>query len=138
VLRVLIVDDHPTMRSAVRAMLGDGVEVDEAADGRTALEAARLRPPDVMLLDLNLPIMDGREVLEALRADPCTAAIRVIVVTASGEECRAAVLRWGAHGYLEKPFDPADLVRAVRGERLGEGSLPVGGNRVVPIRRPAG
>jgi CheY-like chemotaxis protein len=112
--RILIVEDHPTMREAMRLVLeGEGFEIDEAADGQLAMERIRLAPPDLLFLDLNIPGTTGAEVLHAVKTDPATASIRVIVVTATGEEGRAAALRLGADEYFTKPFSPIALLGTV-------------------------
>ncbi len=112
--RILIVEDHPTMREAMRLVLeGEGFEIDEAADGQLAMERIRLAPPDLLFLDLNIPGTTGAEVLRAVKTDPATASMRVIVVTATGEEGRAAALRLGADEYFTKPFSPTALLRTV-------------------------
>ena len=112
--RILIVEDHPTMREAMRLVLeGEGFDIDEAADGHLAMERIRLAPPDLLFLDLNIPGLSGAEVLHAVKTDPATAAIRVIVVTATGEEGRAAALRLGADEYFTKPFSPLAMLRTV-------------------------
>jgi two-component system alkaline phosphatase synthesis response regulator PhoP len=112
--RVLLVEDHPTMREAVRMVLAsEGYVVTEASDGVAALaEVARARP-DVMVLDLHMPVLDGAAVLGRLRADPLTADLPVIVVTADGEEGRMVARRLGADEYVTKPFDPAALLRMI-------------------------
>jgi CheY-like chemotaxis protein len=124
--RILIVEDHPTMREAMRLVLeGEGFEIDEAADGHLAMQRIRLAPPDLLFLDLNIPGTSGAEVLHAVKTDPATAAVRVIVVTATGEEGRAAALRLGADEYFTKPFSPTALLRTV--ERvLAAGESPEG------------
>jgi CheY-like chemotaxis protein len=119
--RILIVEDHPTMREAMRLVLeGEGFAIEEAADGRTALETIRNAPPDLVFLDLNIPGTTGADVLSSLKEDPATAAVRVIVVTATGEEGREAALRLGADEYFTKPFSPIALLRTV--ERVLGGS----------------
>jgi two-component system, OmpR family, phosphate regulon response regulator PhoB len=119
--RILIVEDHPTMREAMRLVLeGEGFAIDEAADGRTALETIRRAPPDLVFLDLNIPGTTGADVLSSLKEDPVTAGVRVIVVTATGEEGREAALRLGADEYFIKPFSPIALLRTV--ERVLGGS----------------
>jgi len=124
--RILIVEDHPTMREAMRLVLeGEGFEIDEAADGGSALEHVRRRPPDLLFLDMNIPGTSGTDVLEAIKTDAATAHVRVIVVTATGEEGRAAALRLGADEYFTKPFSPIALLRTV--ERvLAAGGSPEG------------
>jgi DNA-binding response OmpR family regulator len=119
--RILIVEDHPTMREAMRLVLeGEGFAIEEAADGRTALESIRNAPPDLVFLDLNIPGTTGADVLSSLKEDPATSGVRVIVVTATGEEGREAALRLGADEYFTKPFSPIALLRTV--ERVLGGS----------------
>jgi CheY-like chemotaxis protein len=112
--RILIVEDHPTMREAMRLVLeGEGFDIDEASDGQTALAMVRDDPPDLVFLDMNIPGPSGAEVLEALREDPSTADVRVIVVTADGEEGRERVMSLGADEYFTKPFSPITLLQTV-------------------------
>jgi CheY-like chemotaxis protein len=74
--RILIVEDHPTMREAMRLVLeGEGYLIDEAADGRTALDAIRRDPPDLVFLDLNIPGATGADVLASVKGDPSTASV---------------------------------------------------------------
>lgn len=114
------------MRDAMRLVLEErGHEIDDAPDGESGIALVRDRRPDVVLLDLNIPVVAGEEVLRALKADPATAAIRVVVVTAAGEEGRAQALAAGADGYITKPFSPLDLLRTV--ERVLPGSGTSGG-----------
>lgn len=122
---VLLADDDATFRMAVRSAL-DGEEdiavVGEAGDGREAIEAARALAPDVVLLDLRLPVMDGIEAAaEMHRRAPAT---RVVMLTVSndGDDVRDA-LEAGASGYLLKSSALADLARAVRAVTGGLGLL---------------
>jgi DNA-binding response OmpR family regulator len=111
---ILIVEDHSTMREAMRLILEhEGFEIREAPDGVIALEMARSQPPDLMFLDLNIPGASGADVLAELKNDPATKDVRVIVVTATGEEGRAFVLSLGADEYFTKPFSPTALLRTV-------------------------
>ena len=122
---ILIVEDHPTMRDAMRLVLEeDGHDVEDASDGESGLAAVRAHPPDVVLLDLNIPVLSGAEVLEALKEDPATKDVLVVVVTATGEEGRARSLAGGADGYITKPFSPLALLRTV--ERALRGSSTSG------------
>jgi CheY-like chemotaxis protein len=110
--RILIVEDHPTMREAMRLVLeGEGFEIDEAADGERALQMVRADPPDLVFLDMNIPGSSGAEVLEAVRADPATAGVRVIVVTADGEEGRGRAHTTGADEYVTQPFSRTPRLR---------------------------
>jgi len=120
---ILIVEDHPTMREAMRLVLEhEGFVIREAADGSSALSMVREQPPDLMFLDLNIPGASGADVLQEVKSDPATADVRVIIVTATGEEGRDYVLSLGADEYFTKPFSPTALLRTV--ERV----LDVGGS----------
>ena len=123
--RILIVEDHPTMREAMRLVLeGEGYLIDEAADGRAALDEIRRDPPDLVFLDLNIPGATGADVLASVKGDPSTAKTRVIVVTATGEEGRSEAVRLGADEYFTKPFSPTALLRTV--ERVLAGGASQG------------
>jgi DNA-binding response OmpR family regulator len=117
---ILIVEDHPTMREAMRLILENaGFDTREASDGHTALSMARERPPDIMFLDLNIPGTSGADVLAELKGDQATRDVRVIIITATGEEGREFMLSLGADDYFSKPFPPTELLRTV--ERVLEG-----------------
>jgi two-component system, OmpR family, phosphate regulon response regulator PhoB len=117
--RILIVEDHPTMREAMRLVLeGEGFDIDEASDGQQALASVQEDRPDLVLLDMSIPGVSGPEVLAAVKNDPATTEVRVIVVTATGEEGRAAAIAGGADHYFTKPFSPIALLNAVE-EVLG-------------------
>jgi DNA-binding response OmpR family regulator len=111
--RVLVVDDEPMVREVlVRYLAREGFEVGEAADGVTALDLAAAEPPDLVLLDLMLPGLDGYEVFRRLREK---AATPVIMLTARGEETdRIVGLELGADDYVTKPFSPREVVARVR------------------------
>ena len=112
--RILVVEDHPTMREAMRLVLeGEGFSIDEASDGETALDMVRADPPDLVFLDLNIPGVSGTDVLRALKDDPATSDVSVIIVTATGEEGRERVIRLGADEYFTKPFSPLALLGTV-------------------------
>ena len=119
VISVLLVDDHPVVRQGLRALLEvqDGIVVaGEAGDGPTAVSLAMSLRPDIVLLDLKLPGMDGIAVLESLRAS----GLRVLVLTSATEPSAAArAVRAGAVGVLYKDIDPDALVRAIRSVRDG-------------------
>ena len=109
------------MREAMRLVLErEGFDIDEAADGDQALVAVRERAPDLVLLDMSIPGASGPEVLAAVKDDPATSDVRVIVVTATGEEGRAAAMASGADHYFTKPFSPIALLQAVE-EVIGPG-----------------
>ncbi|MFF0277042.1 response regulator transcription factor [Streptomyces sp. NPDC004330] len=110
--RVLVVDDDPTVAEVVTGYLRRaGHDVHHAADGPTALEAARRLDPDLVVLDLMLPGIDGLEVCRRLRADR---PVPVIMLTARGDEDdRISGLELGADDYVTKPFSPRELVLRV-------------------------
>lgn len=113
--RILIIDDEWMIARALSARLGAfGFEIKAAADGMTGLEAARTFVPDVILLDLRMPDIDGYEVLRRLRADSRLAEIPVLILTANVQDTvrqEAQVL--GAAGFFCKPYDPKKLVACV-------------------------
>jgi DNA-binding NarL/FixJ family response regulator len=115
-ISVLIVDDHPVVRQGLRVLLEvqDGIEVTgEAGDGATALALAADQAPDVILLDLKLPGLDGIAVLGELKARG--SAARVLVLTSATEPAVASrAVRSGAAGVVYKDVDPDALVRAIR------------------------
>lgn len=112
---ILIADDSRSVRAVVRGALGpSGCEVAEAEDGRQALDAMFSRRPDVVLLDVEMPVLDGFGVLEEMRRTPGLRTIPVILLTAqSGRDAMVAGLGRGAHDYLTKPFEPAELAARV-------------------------
>jgi diguanylate cyclase (GGDEF)-like protein len=112
---VLIADDSLVIRAVVRSDLEDeGYRVIEAVDGLAALEQCREEPPDVVLLDIEMPGLDGYQVLAALKSDEGLKNIPVVFLTSrSGMDDVVAGLRGGAHDYLKKPFEPAELLARV-------------------------
>lgn len=109
--RVLVVEDSAVIQRLISVCLRPaGVEVDTRDDGPTGLEAALEDPPDLLILDVGLPRMDGWEVLDRIRSDPRTGELRVLVLTAHAqEETRERADRGGADAFLTKPFRPDDL-----------------------------
>ena len=123
--RVLVVDDEPTVREVVQWYLEhDGYRVELAGDGADALDAFTARSPDLVVLDLMLPGVDGLEVCRRIRA---ASATPVIMLTAKGHEAdRIVGLELGADDYLVKPFSPRELVARVRSvlrRTLGSGEF---------------
>ena len=113
--RVLIVDDEPNIVLSLHFLLTrEGYEVDIARDGESALELAARHPPDLVVLDLMLPGLDGYEVCRRLRAAPATAAAKIVVVTARAREAeRVRGLEEGADAYVTKPFSTRELIATV-------------------------
>ncbi|HEV7887340.1 MAG TPA: hybrid sensor histidine kinase/response regulator [Acidimicrobiales bacterium] len=115
--RLLIADDSPTARAALKAALVEqGYEVLEAEDGKQAVAAAAEHRPDLVLLDLEMPHLGGREVMAALRDDPELRDTPVIVLsTRTDPESVTGALRQGAHDYVGKPFEKGELAARVQG-----------------------
>jgi two-component system, cell cycle response regulator DivK len=118
--RILIVEDNERNMKLFRDVLGaTGYETLEAASGEAAVTVAAEQSPDLVLMDIQLPDIDGREALRRLRADERTAAVPVLAVTAQAMQGdRERFLEAGFDGYLSKPVDVAELVRTV-GEHCG-------------------
>jgi len=114
--KVLVADDEPDVRLLVASNLRlGGFTALEAEDGPAALEAARTRTPDLIVLDLMLPGMSGLEVCRVLKGDPATRSIPIIMLTAkAGEIDRIVGLELGADDYLTKPFSPRELLLRIR------------------------
>lgn len=109
--KILIAEDNPASREFLVELLGaQGYQVAVAEDGESALQKAKEEPPDLLLLDIQMPGMDGYEVVRRLRADPGTAALRIVACTAyamSGDEEKAIAA--GFDGYITKPIRAAAL-----------------------------
>lgn len=114
--RVLIVDDDPDIQRLVSYNLGQaGFEVATAENGRKALETVRKQPPDLIILDLMLPDIDGMEVCRTLRQRETSRRIPIVMLTARGEEIdRVIGFELGADDYVMKPFSPRELVLRVK------------------------
>ena len=114
--RVLVADDNADMREYLTNLLHtSGYEVSAVTDGRQALEEVRARVPDIVISDVMMPRLDGLQLLAALRNDPRTAALPVLLLSArAGQEASIEGLLAGADDYLVKPFAAADLLARVR------------------------
>ena len=113
---VLVVDDDPHIVRVVEINLTqEGYQVRSAGDGEAGLAAVAQEPPDLLILDVTMPKLDGFETLKRLKSDPATAEIPVLMLTARAED--EAVFEGygtGAQWYLTKPFEPGELRRVVR------------------------
>ena len=114
ILLLVVDDDHLLHRTIERAANAAGVDVIHAMTGGEAAPLVIDRKPDVILLDIGLPDIDGRDVLAQLKALPAAARIPIIMYSSHGEhEHRLSALQLGAENYVEKPFDPDLLVRRI-------------------------
>ena len=112
--RILVVDDSGVLLRSVKAMLADQYEVIVAMDGKKALERARNKQPDLILLDYEMPVMDGRETLEELRKDDELKEIPVVFLTSVADrESIASVLKLKPEGYLLKPIEQARMLETI-------------------------
>ncbi len=142
---VLVVDDEKDVRDLVRFNLENhGYRTAGAATGEAALQKARAEPPDLIVLDLMLPGIDGLEVCRALKRDHRTAAIPVIMLTAKGEEVDIVTgLELGADDYVVKPFSPRVFIARVRtvlrsrkwSSESADGVVKLGDLLIDPARR---
>ena len=114
--RILIVEDEPNIVTSLEYLMKrEGFEVEVAVDGESGLRLAREKAPDVVLLDIMLPGMNGFEVCEKLRADPACKGMKVVMLTAKGRQAdNARGMAAGADLYVTKPFSTRDLVAQVK------------------------
>jgi DNA-binding response OmpR family regulator len=113
-LHVLLIEDEPNIAEAMRFILSrEGWRVSHLADGTEALERVRADRPDLLILDHMLPGMSGLEILAALRADPATRTLPVMMLTARGRD-RDLAEQAGADRFISKPFSNAEILAEVR------------------------
>ncbi len=118
--RILIADDEPNIRSVVARMLDKDYIILEAANGKEAVDIAGRERPDIILMDLMMPEMDGYTACSLIKADQATKMIPVIILTAIGHEFnRKFAMEMGADAYVTKPFTPQVLADAI-GPLLGK------------------
>ncbi|MFE1595484.1 response regulator [Nocardia sp. NPDC058705] len=126
-IRVLLVDDQPLIRSGFRALLDieDDIEVvAEAGDGREGVELARTHLPDIALIDIQMPVVDGIEATRRIAADPALSGVHVVILTNYGlDEYVLEALRAGAAGFLVKDIEPEDFLHAIRVAARGDALL---------------
>ncbi|CAI7978443.1 Uncharacterized transcriptional regulatory protein YxjL [Frankia sp. Hr75.2] len=143
-IRVVVADDQPLVRLGLKVLIEteDDLELTgEAEDGQAALALVRRTRPDVVLLDIRMPVLDGLAALRAITADPALTDTRVVMVTTFElDEYVFEALRNGASGFVLKDTEPAELLRAIRVVAAGESLLsPTITRRVIETfaRRPA-
>jgi DNA-binding NarL/FixJ family response regulator len=125
-VRVLLADDHELVRTGFRLILDAEPDIDvvgDAADGRAAVQAVRRLSPDVVLMDVRMPVMDGLAATRALTADPQCSSRVVVLTTFDDDEYVFAALEAGASGYLLKDLPADQLVTAIRVVAAGESIL---------------
>jgi two-component system cell cycle response regulator DivK len=114
--RILVVEDQDDNRRIIRDLLASaGYELIEATDGEAGVRMAESERPDLILMDIQLPVLDGHEATRRIKAEPELRAIPIIVVTSyalSGDEAKAVAA--GADGYVAKPFSPRQLLAMIR------------------------
>ena len=114
--RILVVEDHEDNRHIVRELLASaGFEMIEAGDGDEGLALARIHNPDLILMDIQLPVLDGYEATRRVKADPALRSIPVIAVTSyalSGDEAKTREA--GCNGYIAKPYSPRQMLAMIR------------------------
>jgi two-component system chemotaxis response regulator CheY len=112
---ILAVDDSPSMRQAVKvALAAAGHQVTEAADGAEGVAKAKATPFNVIITDLNMPVMDGLTMIRQLRAEPAYAGVPILFLTTENDEgVKGEAKAAGATGWIVKPFNPDNLVKVV-------------------------
>ncbi len=119
--RILVVEDQEDLRGVLRDLLtGSGYEMIEAADGQVGVATARFEKPDLILMDIQMPVMDGYEATQQIKASPETAKIPIIAVSSfamKGDEQKARAA--GCDHYITKPYSPMQLLKTLR-TLLGE------------------
>jgi DNA-binding NarL/FixJ family response regulator len=133
VITVLLADDQALVRAGFRALLNAQADIEvvgEAADGAEAVTAAREHRPDVILMDIRMPGLDGLDATKAISADPALSEVHVLILTTFEEdEYVFEAIRAGASGFLVKDTEPVELVRAVRVVAGGDALLSPGVTR---------
>ncbi len=128
VIRVLVADDHPLVREGIRSLLADAQDIQlvaEARDGREAVDAFRTHRPDVLLLDIQMPHMNGIEVIEAIQGDVSSTKV-IVLTTFQGDAMAQRALKAGAHSYLLKTEVRKNLAESIRTAHFGKRHIDVG------------
>ena len=132
-IRVLVADDQALVRAGFKALLDAREDIEvvgEAADGAEALSLAKTLQPDVVLMDIRMPVLDGLQATREITADPRLERVRILILTTFQlDEYLFEALRYGASGFLVKDTEPADLVTAVRVVAAGDSLISPGMTR---------
>jgi two-component system alkaline phosphatase synthesis response regulator PhoP len=133
--KILVVDDEENIRELVRYNLArEGYQVSTVGSGEEALKQARSKVPDLIILDLMLPGIDGLDVCKQLKSDTRTAHIPIVMLTVKGEESDIVVgLELGADDYITKPFSPAVLLARIKAILRRRKSKPIGETDVIIV-----
>jgi DNA-binding NarL/FixJ family response regulator len=133
VIRVLVADDQALVRAGFKALLDarDDIEVvGEAADGAHAVSMAKTLQPDVVLMDIRMPVLDGLQATREITSEPRLSGVRIVILTTfEMDEYLFEALRYGASGFLVKDTEPVDLVTAVRVVAQGDSLISPGMTR---------
>jgi DNA-binding NarL/FixJ family response regulator len=143
VIRVLLADDQALVRAGFRALLDAEPDIEvvgEASDGREAIELTRALVPDIVLMDVRMPELDGLAATRSIAEDETLSSVHIVILTTfEQDEYVFEALRAGASGFLVKDTEPADLVRAVRTAHAGQSTLsPAVAARVIDQLAQAG
>ena len=133
--KILIVEDDEDILELVRYNLArEGYQVDQTITGEEALLAVKSRVPDLIILDLMLPGVDGLEVCRLLKSNPATQSIPIVILTAKGEEADVVTgLELGADDYITKPFSPRVLIARIRAVLRRKAGKPAGEDQVIRV-----
>ena len=117
--KILIVDDLEGVRRMLSYALEDDYDIRQACNGQEALNVAAAEQPAVIVMDLDMPVMDGVEATRRLKADPGLSTIKVLAVSGQHDSEKARLVKDEADAFIEKPFEISDLLAAVRSLALG-------------------
>jgi DNA-binding NarL/FixJ family response regulator len=135
VIRVLLVDDQALVRSGLRVLLQTAPDIEvvgEAGDGQQAIEQTQRLLPDLVLMDIRMPVLDGLAATRAIIADPQLASVRILILTTFDEDSYVFdALRAGASGFLVKDADTEDLLNAIRVVAAGQALLTPSATRAL-------
>jgi two-component system response regulator CpxR len=129
-ITILVADDDIHVRAALSALLSEeGYEVLTAGDGREAIRLAKRHAPDAMLLDIEMPLANGFEVLSEIKSDPSTKSIPVVMLTGRGDsQARNMTAELGASGFIQKPWNDGEIERSMAAVLRSAGKLPAEAN----------